>query len=332
MLTGPPPKFHGTRDILWADPKAGYSRHIAVVGTVAEEFAQVVRASGLEVQLHEGFPVSEVELGARVEKLARELDVLLPPSATFSVTFDAADGNVVVTLPDELRDESSTSSALSQEGARVKYVPDESVARPHVDVRGGGKMMRNGELSCTTGFTVATAGAATTGVATAGHCRDLDRYHGPAGNAADINFRDRHQGAYGDVEWFTTPNDPDRKEFYVNFGGTNPHPVTSVSGEGSLNRGDFFCGFGRASGLGCANIRRVTMDCRYPDPDGLVGRMVQMDDNTKTFGDSGGPWFGGNTAAGIHSGQCAEDGFTGDIWSKAHQLQEEAMGVHVMQN
>jgi streptogrisin C len=313
----------------WTDAKDGYSRHVAVVGAASESFAKQVDSSGLEVEVHQGYPTSEAELGMRMDEVAANVQADLPPEATFSVTFDAKPGLVVVTVPEQFREAAKGVSAFGQPDVRVSYISDDIIGRPHTDVLGGGKMMISGNLACTSGFTVATAGG-TQGVATAGHCRGLDEYHGPAGNSAAITFQDRYQGTNGDDEWYTTPGNPDLKEFYWDFGAT-PRPVNSVVPEGGFNRGDYYCGFGRTTGEVCGQIRRVNASCTYSAPDGFVGHMIQLTTVTHAGGDSGGPWFLGNAAAGMDSGECTYDGAHGEIWSKANLLQE-AMGVHVMQN
>jgi hypothetical protein len=58
-------------------------------------------------------------------------------------------------------------------------------------------------------------------------------------------------------------------------------------------------------------------------------QLVAMKQDKSDGGDSGAPWFLGNTAAGIHSGGATLDGIGRDLWSKADYL-DEALGVKVM--
>lgn len=162
---------------------------------------------------------------------------------------------------------------------------------------------------CTTGFSVISA-AGTYGVATAGHCNDSLTYDG----RLSMRFQRDHLGSYGDTQWHTTSETEDDM-FYVS--DTTRRDVaaqgTPVVGQ-TLNRWGQYT---RAQ-----DVVYKTGTCR-----GLsICRLTMMSRRYAQGGDSGGPWYWGNTAYGIHSGYQWSWGYNRDQLTPLTYLDE---GINV---
>jgi hypothetical protein len=160
-----------------------------------------------------------------------------------------------------------------------------------------------GQLStCTSGFTVFRVSNSEEGVLTAGHCTNSQTFF-PAPdraaieNAYGMTWIDGHRGDYGDVQWHTTPSHGVHAEFYSSDSGRR-HVHGSI---GTLHDGDYVCVYGRVGGYDCSYVHDTSVSAT--DQDGFrLKNLVNVDDSITLAGDSGGPWFLGTDAAGVHSG------------------------------
>lgn len=166
----------------------------------------------------------------------------------------------------------------------------------------GGLVIEEGTQQCTTGFTVLHSATNVEGVATAGHCYDYQRI----GHHSDVDLGKRVDEKVGDnqdVQWYKTPNMDDKKQIrYADWGGTRP--VDSRTGRDDMYVGQNVCKYGQASGDGCGQIKGRSFD---PDdimdgPDKYSDTFIRMENVDTMKGDSGGPWYSGYSAFGIHTG------------------------------
>jgi streptogrisin C len=163
---------------------------------------------------------------------------------------------------------------------------------------GLGLFFGGGHSPCTTGFTVRSTTNGAEGVATAGHCAADNghlSHHSVTFNHIDGKNRDSQ-----DVQWHGTPGLDDLKQIkWLNDGTTRT--ISSRKDRSDMEIGDQVCKYGRSSGYGCGYIRM-----RSFDPDGGENRFnptfIQMRDVDTDNTDSGGPWFHGSKAFGIHKG------------------------------
>lgn len=175
---------------------------------------------------------------------------------------------------------------------------------------------------CTSGFTVYQAPTNTYGVSTAGHC-NVNTYQQEDGLTYGMTMHVQHRGGWGDLEYHTTTH-PEYPEFYANTGARRD--TLAVEGAAAIRENNSYCKYGRASGYTCDTVKLTSVDVTV---DNFSHRqLVAMTQNKAIPGDSGGPWFLGNTAAGIQSGYVTIDGVRRDTWSKADYL-DEALGVVV---
>lgn len=186
-------------------------------------------------------------------------------------------------------------------------------------IRGGGYLNKtNGAAWCTTAFTVKQG--STRGVSTAAHCGESKlRYlnHGTS-SYTTISRKRRHSGGHGDVGWFTRGGYTAARTFYYNRGKTRYVDDTRWAVQGVA-----ISNFGRTTGYkGSPKVHRINV-C-YGD----FCDMVAMDKHYTQGGDSGGPWFRGNTAYGIHSGWVSLGGKKRSTFSEVRYL-PQALDISV---
>lgn len=189
---------------------------------------------------------------------------------------------------------------------------------------GGEKLVKNlsSTATCTTAFTVKRGSLR--GILTAGHCTfDLEQGGGNPSTVPGIaDYRHSFSSVVhpvvalpdpgiedhrGDMHWFTT-HATEKHKFY-----SLPYQLRVQTGFRHLilmDEGDLTCNFGRRS-------FNFTPRCGYIDETnvskGQYGHLVVMDREVHTEpapglvtvqGDSGGPWYTGGTAYGIHHGNA----------------------------
>jgi hypothetical protein len=181
---------------------------------------------------------------------------------------------------------------------------------------GGGKLS-----TCTTGFSATRAGVS--GVITAGHCGSTQTYTQDDGVSYAAPYVTQHRGAWGDFQFHTTSHD-EYDDYYYNWGVRAD--VGVIRSEGSQLPGSYICLFGRSSGQVCDTIYTYNVTATF---DGISHqRLVAMYHHWTTGGDSGGPWFAGNEAWGIHSGYAKVDGLVRSTYSMA-AFADEAIAATV---
>lgn len=153
------------------------------------------------------------------------------------------------------------------------------------------------------------------GISTAEHCRVIPPTYGgaPTGTTATVNGRDvrvtvieggAHQAAF---RW-----NPAGLENPV-VGWHNPMLDAPA------------CNYGFGSGYGCAEVES-SGNCAWNPDDNVEYCALYRTDYRVTYpGDSGGPWFFGSTALGIHSAASQEgdySSFSGieEVWLANHEV------------
>ncbi len=166
---------------------------------------------------------------------------------------------------------------------------------------GGQKMYHTSDPNayCTSGFTVREAGTQRTGVVGAGHCVPMNRLS----SAGHVMYQQGHRyGSNGDIAWWTT-NTTEQARFWsdddtIRLVGWVAEFPSDVS------VGDTVCLWGRGHDWrprDCsAKIDDKSISC------GSLTNMVLMTKDVGIKGDSGGPWFHGGSAFGVHHGRCSD--------------------------
>lgn len=186
-------------------------------------------------------------------------------------------------------------------------------------MRGGARLEVTGGsgLACTAGFNVRNS-SGVTGIATAGHCSNLLTAENVNGDPEyGTTFQREHRGSWGDFQWsITGTTEPD--DFYYDF-----LAVRDVITYANPSVGQRLCHFGQATGAACSYVAYLSVCSSFGGYTHC--RLVQMDRDVSNPGDSGGPWYYGNTAYGFHSGYVGSS----DVWSRVGYI-DDALGVTVL--
>lgn len=143
--------------------------------------------------------------------------------------------------------------------------------------------------TCTTGFTVVSSGG-TRGVSTAGHCGNSQTLSGIA-----LTFRgESYSGSY-DVQWHNAAGNTYPNTIKVS---TSTRAITATRSRTSQTVGSQVCKQGKTTGYTCGTIATISYcasgACTWVQ---VAGNGTNLSEG----GDSGGPWFSGNTAYGSHT-------------------------------
>jgi hypothetical protein len=254
--------------------------------------------AGENVVLRTGAARSLAELESQTGQVFK--DIADTYAATSATTFDVKTGGVEVGIesddPDASDAQLRSRLPVSARAANVQVAFSDAPVATSQNTYGGGDLG-----SCTSGFTVFRVSNGEEGVLAAGHCpNDLTYYPAPDRSSFedpfDLDWIDGHRGPYGDVQWHTTDHD-DIAEFY--YGTSSRRHVHGYIS--SFHNGDYVCHYGRVGGYDCSNVHDTSVS--KTDEDGFrLERLVTVDDSITLDGDSGGPWFNGTDAAGIHHG------------------------------
>jgi hypothetical protein len=302
---------------------------VYVKGRADAKVRSLIEESGIEVILADRQPFSFAELEDRKLRVHHALEALGFPSVATSVNITGggeipasvsvgpntprAIADIVRALPPDLR--SSVRLTVSER----PVVSDEQAF--------GGMWMRdNGLNQCTSGFSVLHANTNVLGVATAGHCPQIDQIDHPGHGLHATVFRAQHRGVWGDAEWYST-SEPEPDDFYADAGNVI-RDVAAVEPRANILVNEPVCQYGRSSNdRDCSlEVQDVSQSCTNGGV--FNDRLVLMNGDTGIGGDSGGPWSFGGTAFGLHKGNCAPDFAHLEVWTVADLL-DEALGVRV---
>lgn len=139
----------------------------------------------------------------------------------------------------------------------------------------------------------------TKGLVTADHCPNSMSYSG----RHVLKYKRSVDKNVGDVQYMSSTESVGRA-FYYGVG-----KYRKVKSRGSPSEDLYLCKFGRKSGKTCDKVRDA-FTCRN-----LYCHLVSMDNRKAAPGDSGGPWFYGTRAYGVHSGYHTSWFKKRDQWS-----------------
>lgn len=210
--------------------------------------------------------------------------------------------------PDSLSLNTLSAISGSSVAVPVRLVLVDAVRAGEDTVYGGGKLS-----TCTAGFAVAVAGSSTRGLATAAHCSNAQDYEG----RGVLTFRAAHDGTWGDVQWHSS-SETVSDDFYYNFGVRR-----DVGRVGFANKDDRLCKFGHTTGAHCDYVYQLN-HCNFDRC-----HLTLMDGRYAEGGDSGGPWYYGNTAYGIHSGYKFWNFGYRDAFTPSSYVDDAIPGIYV---
>lgn len=207
------------------------------------------------------------------------------------LSIDIRTGAVVIESDDSARLAATMAEQRFTLPARVRTQQVESLAEPDALLRGGRHLR-----TCTAGFTVRTP-TGRLGIATAGHCNNSQHFEN---SSNPLTFQAEHYAGSHDVQWHSgTCSDTVSNEV---FDGTAFRTVTGSVGRDSQAVGTFVCKHGNTTGHTCGIIWGRNYCPSYVPRGRSTFITVIGNGNLADSGDSGGPWFVGDKAYGIHSG------------------------------
>jgi hypothetical protein len=188
-----------------------------------------------------------------------------------------------------LRGRAAAARAVLGEGdasvVEVDHLPQEEIAMY------GGLAIS----TCTTGFTVYNS-SGTRGVSTSGHCGNSQSLSGYS-----LTFRgEAYSGSY-DIQWHNASGHTWPNTIKV---GSGTRSITGTRSRANQTVGSQVCKQGKTTGYTCGTIS-TTSYCASGACTWV--RVAGNGTNLSEGGDSGGPWFSGNTAYGSHTYGIGDD-------------------------
>lgn len=305
--------------------KPGGTPTLYIKGKADEFVYEVIKESGLDVNVADEQPFSFLELqernarlnGALTEIGFRDLSSGFDITAGGTITVEVAAGRDLPSDPEEIL------KKLPEEFQKgVQLTVADKLGNTAEHGYGGLAAYVGGTFNCTTGWTVVSP-SGTTGVSTAGHCTGINQAWQPGHGFISLSFQQQHRGYWGDMEWHTTPGHVDEAEFYA-YPNTR-RDTLSVEPWWGFSVGESICMYGRST-----NSRECGLDVQNPwwscTLDGfLTDSLVRMDGDVTIGGDSGGGWSWNNRAYGSHVGDCSWQ----NVFSRVDDM-NEAIGVSVL--
>lgn len=228
-------------------------------------------------------------------------DIVAQWDTSVVTSYDVSSGGVEVSIetPLHLRDLSDAElrhllPPSAKDAAVTVMFSIEPVAGDEHTYGGAKTPYDGGSGYCTTAFAVVKSG--TRGFLTAGHCSNDRSYQQPSDGATyNAPYQSQHRGDWGDYQWHTTGHAE-----YAEFYSSSTHRRDVINGQWNIEQGDYLCVYGRRTGYSCSDVYRTSVTNTF---DGFTHkRLVAMEEHETDGGDSGGPWFIGERAAGTHSG------------------------------
>ncbi|MBB6351405.1 hypothetical protein ACWGH8_31830 [Nonomuraea muscovyensis] len=292
-------------------------------GDVPAKAVELARTLPVRVDLAAGRGYSEAELAAAGTG-AHEAVIGNDTVADASTSYDVRTGAVQVEaqLRGQVADRAAAAADLVPRqalaaGVRVEIALVDRAAEPEDKyIRGGGTLG-----TCTSGFNLKYITSNTKRHGTAGHCGQSTATrtyanHSGDGGSTSVSRVWAHVGDWGDLAYYTVGSKSPTRTFYYDW--NKKRYADSRSGMPSV--GTRICHFGKATGASCAKVARRDVSS------GGKKHMVVMDKDISAGGDSGGPWYYGGMAYGIHFGKIGgESAFTPaylyqnrkyDVWTR----------------
>lgn len=215
--------------------------------------------------------------------------------ADFSINIKNNFVEVNVTDPEQLQN--TLQSAGVQLPRTIKIIKVSKLISPAADIYAG-----LGVNGCTTGFSAIYRRTNDRVMTTAGHCPDQQSYQGKA-----LPFQGQITAGSVDLQFhLSLPNYSSVPLMYI---GSSTRTVTGTKSRANQAAGSLVCKYGVNTKYTCGYIANTTTrPIGYlTNPNATFVRVSASGVVQCREGDSGGPWFNGNTAYGITSGYTGDD-------------------------
>lgn len=279
----------------------GYLGWISFTSDAPRSVSRQVRAAGIPIEIRFDAAASERKLeNVRNEAMAEvyasgDFDGLTgdidPESGAITIRYDVAENASSNSTPGKLKALRSEvrDAATSVDSPVDVEVKEANNLKPVQEVVRGGALISG----CTLGF--AAMRGSVRGAVTAGHCPNTAGK--PTGSSVALRYVAQRIGTNGDVQFHST-SDSLSNRIRISSAGT----LRTITARGSSVRGIAMCNYGRTrNGPSCTSVRNAN-HAFYANGVLLTG-MAQSNGSFTNAGDSGGPWYYGSVAAGIHFGK-----------------------------
>lgn len=283
------------------------------VGAVPEGVSD--RFAGIGgVTLRGDYGVKEIVYQQFASDLHRELTEHLGSLATFSTYADddrraivVEYGRSVAGAPVTKRTasliEQATGALALPTGFAVEYVPMDVSLIAAPELLHGARVIAD---VCTGAFPVKRKGGNELGILTAGHCPGTGSYDGTPDafhSPYPYSISTESGPGGGDFRW----NHSKYGLSGLTFVG-HGRPLAVFNSRAGVTSGVHVCGYGKTTDRKCGNVAACDVNTTATVPDNgvtyIVGGLCRMQAAMTAPGDSGGPWFVGSTAVGVHHGRA----------------------------
>jgi hypothetical protein len=305
-----PGRFAG----LWVEHQPEFRIVVRLAGDAPAppEFQAAAANSPTPVVFVTGAAATESQVLGRIQASLPQFRAALP--GLMATDMDVKTGDIVLIV----HATGAAGEAAKAQGAEFSRQLGHPVRIRLVDAperdahtRGGANLS-----TCTSGFVVQNS-AGTRGVLTAAHCGNTQTYFEFGGTSYAITFVSESLDADADVQWHTTSHD-EYPEFYADL-TTTARVLTGRRLRSSTAVGNTVCHRGMTTGYSCGSVASTTHQPAYSGACGTVtcsALFIRVEGASLLcdLGDSGGPFFNGQTAFGIHksvsstgpgAGQCS---------------------------
>jgi hypothetical protein len=205
----------------------------------------------------------------------------------------------------------------------VKVVEVDELPQPATDIYGG-LVPDGGANTGTLGFSIVNA-YGTRGVTNAGHVTVAVSYL-----STNLPVQMDRTDTYYDIQWHTAPGFTVLPQIqWYQYGNTRT--ITGYKPYADMYYQDYVLKWGKTTGYNGGYI--VSLNEMLPWVNNSAYTFIRVHNANvyplATSGDSGGPWFWGNTAWGT---SCGTQGATGDGWFMAIDYLQQGLGVYLLTN
>lgn len=306
--------------------KLDKSAWFAFKGAAPAEALELADSLPVPVEVVSNRAYSEAELAHAMELIARAWEAKTGVRS-FSTAYDIRSGGIEVDVEYE---DAAAASRLSageadgtpEAGGDARFPVTVNVSEGSGLIQQDGYIRGGGGLSgCTAGFNLKYISGDTKRLGTAGHCTtgSTSKYsnHSSAGGSTTVDVVWSHQGSSGDLGYTDHGTMTPTRTFYHDWNKTRYADDRSSM----PSVGTSVCHFGTTSGKRCSTVkyRNVTV--------GSLKHLVLTKSNVSAGGDSGGPWYHGGTAVGIHTGVVSKGGAARSVFTPAYLFQNRSYDV-----
>lgn len=270
------------------EPGEGYRASVRFVGELPIEAKWILDALPLQVRVSSSATASSNQLDELLRVTREAVAKFNGVEAASSRLKDGGTIEVSFSGDSSVADVRTVAHEIAYDTlGRASEVNIQVLKVPGLGVRSDAVIGGNKHGGCTAAFTVTSFGLP--GISTAAHCANTTFAYG--GQTA--TWVTSTAKADGDVQWSSLSGGSVTNKFrYKSDGSTR-----SVTGSSNPIAGTAVCRWGFATGNNCGTVS----DDSYCDPSGYC-KLFTVEPPNSEPGDSGGPYYYGKTAKGIHRG------------------------------